>query len=238
MKQSWLDAPWYPAAFMVTLAAIFGAGVTGVHLATRGILERNQRVRFETALVEVFGLADTPAMDETAVHALVEKRVEPLGSWTDPETGLRLPVYRAWKDDARTQPAGIGFRFRGLGFWAPIEGILALTPDTERTLGLVILQQTETPGLGGRVAEPVFTQQFRKGVVVVPPLPDGRCVTLYTPGMGARSEHAVDAITGATRTSLAMERILNRRLAAFFRARRDAKTAGERRPDGSVRPPL
>ncbi len=195
--------------FMVLLSSVFGAGVTGIRLATRETLERNRDLAFQRALVNVFGLADGMANPDYA--QLYRERIV-AETMTDPETGRDIPVYTAYADAARQTPVAVGFRFTGLGFWAPISGVVALELDRRTTSGLVILEQQETPGLGGRVAEEEFTGQFQRGLTIA-----------AEAGRSLR----VDTITGATQTSMAMDRMLNEALAAYGRAWQAANQGGQ-----------
>ena len=216
-------------AFMVGVAAVFGAAVTGVHLATVGIVQRNTELLYQRALVRVFDLDENiPELTDAETARLARTRIDDTETRRDPRTGWTFQLLKAYDDETHTRLRAVGFRFRGLGFWAPIEGIVALSPDRTRTVGLVILRQTETPGLGGRVAEPVFTEQFSKGLLVGPSLDDDRRLTVGAVAPAPETREAyrhVQAITGATQTSLAMERILNDYLARFDRAMRLKATA-------------
>ena len=85
--------------------------------------------------------------------------------------------------------------------WGSISGIIALDQDFKTVLGMDFISQNETPGLGGRIEEDWFKEQFRK-------------IVLYEEGepiryASAGSEGQVDAITGATSTSNALLNIIN-----------------------------
>jgi Na+-transporting NADH:ubiquinone oxidoreductase subunit C len=198
--------------FMVLVALVFGAGVTGIRLATRETLRRNRDLAFQRALVNLFALAE--GTDSPDYAKLYQERIV-AETLTDPETGREIPVYTAYADTGRQTPVAIGFGFTGLGFWAPISGVVALDLDRRTTRGLVILEQQETPGLGGRVAEKEFTGQFQKGLAIA-----------------TDTDRAlrVDTITGATQTSMAMDRMLNEALVAYGRAWQAANQGG--RTDG------
>lgn len=92
----------------------------------------------------------------------------------------------------------------GTGYGGPIEAMLALQGDLETVAGLTVLSHNETPGLGGRISEPAWRQQF-----VGKSIRDGTgSVQLAVARGGAATEYEVDAITGATRTNNAMTRML------------------------------
>jgi Na+-transporting NADH:ubiquinone oxidoreductase subunit NqrC len=104
---------------------------------------------------------------------------------------------------SRVEPRGtIVYTVEGSGLWSRIRLLLAVDPDLERMYGLRVLEQAETPGLGGRIGEEGFQRQFR-GVSLQPAL---RIVRF------ASAPNEVNAVTGATRTSRAMEGIIGRAL--------------------------
>ena len=108
---------------------------------------------------------------------------------------------------------------------------MALTPDRDRTIGIVITEQKETPGLGGRVEEPIFTDPFRDGILVAAPADSATpfiIVSATRPPEGSeKAERHVQAITGATQTCMAMATILDDSLRAFARAWDAAATGSE-----------
>jgi len=208
---------------MTAVAAVFGSAVTGLYLLSRDTIARNRVRAYETALVRAFGLRTSG--DERTDSEIVIEQITVKKQLTDPETGWRSTLIEGFTDAGKTKLKGEAFRFRGLGFWAPIEGILALTPPQKnavrKTIGLVILEQTETPGLGGRISEETFTTQFANGINVTP-MANGKCLVISStpPTDGSvNAQHHVDAITGATQTCMAMERILNDHLQRYARAR-------------------
>ena len=102
----------------------------------------------------------------------------------------------------RNSEGSIAFEFKGRGHQGPISGLVALGPDLRSVKGLVILEQQETPGLGGRITEEEFLDQFR-GVALDPEL------VILPAGREPTAANEVDGITGATRTSQALEEMLD-----------------------------
>ena len=64
------------------------------------------------------------------------------------------------------------------------------------------MQQEETPGLGGVVADLKYLAKY-VGIMIVPQ------IEVNIPDSAANKPNEVDSITGATRTSKAFEQILN-----------------------------
>ncbi len=90
--------------------------------------------------------------------------------------------------------------FSGPGLWDHIYTVICIQPGltekgffSEKLLGLQILQQRETPGLGGRIEEKEFTNQFSFF-----PLKKGSPNIVI--GRVKESELEIDGITGATMT--------------------------------------
>ena len=88
--------------------------------------------------------------------------------------------------------------------------MIAIKPDLKTIKGITIIHQAETPGLGGRIAEPEFLDRF-KGKDVFPSL------MIERPGK-ANKNNEVDGITGATLSGKAFERILNREIKKYVPA--------------------
>lgn len=225
-------SPAYVAAFAAIVPAILTAAIMTLHVATADRVRRNEQLLRKKALLELFaadlGVADASALSDDAVADLVDRRIDTSRTLRDPQTGLELPLATAYRTDIRADatPAksdvlGHAIPFSGNGFWGPIEGLLGLSPDLERATGLVLLRQTETPGLGGRIEERSFREQFMK-LRVSRPAGGGKFI--YIGGAAAagpsdpRFGRTVQAITGATQTCLALERLLNESLERFHRA--------------------
>ena len=61
---------------------------------------------------------------------------------------------------------GYALALRSPGFWGPIDGYLGVDSRAERILGIAFTRQGETPGLGGRIVEAWFREQFRGKPIV------------------------------------------------------------------------
>lgn len=98
----------------------------------------------------------------------------------------------------------VAFEFYGPGLWGPISGVASINSDLKSIKTIKILHQEETPGLGGRIAEVAFLKQFR-GKEFFPKL-------IFAPQGKGAAKNEVDAITGATGSSKALEKLLNETL--------------------------
>ena len=239
-----VDKPLYVLVFSAVVSSAFTAAVMALHVATRDAVRRQEELFQQRALVELFGFGANPTGEPAGAERIGElyrTRIRPVDvPMVDPETGAvfnRGPQEgggdgpRSFVAVSAARPGGatgvIGYAFPiwGPGFWARIDGYVALSPDLKEVLGVTFLRHSETPGLGGRITEPAWREKFR-GLSLWPPAAGGRHIRIGgdkptgpgDPGSG----RWVDAITGATGTSAAVERLLNERLSELRRAAADA----------------
>jgi electron transport complex protein RnfG len=122
-----------------------------------------------------------------------------------------LRVYKGL--DAGNQTAGYAFVAEGPGFQGPISMIVGIEPDLDTLLGMKVLEQVETPGLGAKISQdtpkPDFYEQFT-ALPIADVAPDFLlCLKRDDPKL----QNDVEAITGATISSKAVVDIINLSLA-------------------------
>ncbi len=105
-------------------------------------------------------------------------------------------IYYVGKEADRST---VAFKSRGPGLWSLIEVLIAVEMDKSELFGLRVLSQGETPGLGGRISEKSFQDSF-SGLSIEPQV---KIVKF------AIAANEVDAISGATKTSQALEVLIN-----------------------------
>ncbi len=91
----------------------------------------------------------------------------------------------------------------GAGLWGPIWGYIALRSDFDTIYGVVFAHKSETPGLGAEIATAQFGDQFKSKEIFT----DGKLssIAIVKGGASAGNMHEVDAISGGTITSKALE---------------------------------
>ena len=194
-------SPAYVLSFMAAICLVFGAGISGVNYATQGLLAKNAAMHRNRVLCRAFQL-EVAGSSAEAYQQAVDASIQ------SSDAGGR-EIYTC------TAPGkeSVGFVAGGMGFWDRIEAVVVLSPDLQRVLNIQFLEQKETPGLGARIEEPWFTDQF-KGLALAWDDPQGQRVLVgANPAPNAANE--VDAITGATQTSMALMRFFNEELDAF-----------------------
>ena len=107
----------------------------------------------------------------------------------------------------------------GTGLWGPIWGYIALKSDFNTIFGTTFDHKGETPGLGAEINTPEFCKQFEGKQI----FNNGEFVSILVVKGGAdpTAVNQVDAISGGTITSKAVEAMLQSNLAeylSFFKA--------------------
>ena len=178
----------------ITVMLVLIAGVSTLLLGmlysyTAPIVEMKKEIELEMNILDAFGIEYTAEniSDIFRREITIEKNGEML-------------LYKYYKEGS-TEPEGIACVIGGSGFWAPITALMLLTPDLKQIKELKILENQETPGLGGRITEAQFLEQFKDLMVS-----QGVETALNRP---ADKDNEFECITGATQTSEALKKIIN-----------------------------
>jgi len=122
-----------------------------------------------------------------------------------PASERKLPVYVGTLDDGTNAYV---MPLRGKGLWGPIWGYISLKPDMNTVYGAVFDHQGETPGLGAEIATPTFQEPF-SGKQIFKDSSEFISIKVIKGGAPDNDSHAVDAISGGTITSKALEAMLD-----------------------------
>lgn len=196
------NSPSYVLGYMAVLCVFFGTGVSLVHYATRDLLAANEQLNNNRVISSAFDLP----VDGRAPADYARAITETLEIARSAESGADRDVYRHRDGDTTRY----GFPFSGMGFWDRIEGFVTLSEDLQTILRLRFFDHQETPGLGGRIEEPEFLDQF-EGLEIDWDAEPSRRVIIGR-GLDREQPNQVDAITGATGTSEAVIEFFNAEL--------------------------
>ncbi len=186
----------YPVVFMIIVSAVFTTALATLNAVTIERVETQEAVKNQRSLLYVFGQEIPEGLNETqaAFETLVEMK-----------TINDVSYYVATEND---ELLGYAFPFQGSGLWGTIWGYVAITPDFTQITGVDFIKHAETPGLGGRISEDWYRDQFR-GIEISEGLTEA---IIYRPSDGGNA----DAITGATLTSNAVKNMINAELIHLF----------------------
>jgi Na+-transporting NADH:ubiquinone oxidoreductase subunit C len=202
----------FSIAYMFALTLFFTSMVSAVKFFNEKKIETNQRVKLQRIILSVL---DVPIEDDAPDRELVQvfsERVKAI------EVKGRT-VYVGYGQDGHTV-TGYAFSIGGPGFWGPIYGMVGVGPDASQILGIAFYKHSETPGLGARISEPWFAKQFEG--LLLHPIDGGNKIFYLKPEGTGKEPNELDAVTGATGTSRAVEAFVNQELDRFVRKIRGA----------------
>lgn len=221
-------------AFAFLVSALCAVMVTAATVTLRPIQAQNraveQQARLEALLTEIPGLTQilagpdymtlsTVVVDLRRAEAAQDVTPETLpGALADSTNWTQLSpqedianlgsranlkqIYLLRGPDERVQV--VILPVSGTGYGGPIEAMVAVADDMNTVAGLTVMSHGETPGLGARITEPAWRQQFSGKSIT----DQTGAVRLTVARAAGNSEFEVDAITGATRTNTAMTSML------------------------------
>lgn len=206
-KKSFSETRVYPIFFMIILTIIFvGVLATFYHLTQ----ERVQNYKAKNLQTTILNLFDLPTDN---IDASYKKHIKVMNKEIEIEgEKISLRYYEASVGD---KMLGYSFPVSGSGLWSTISAMLAVTPDLKEIINLEIINQNETPGLGGRITEEWFKQQFAKKQMV-----QGSKISLFNliPEKDKANSNDINQITGATASSKAVVDMLYKDMKTISKA--------------------
>jgi electron transport complex protein RnfG len=105
--------------------------------------------------------ATYPMIQEQAQKALEQSVVNVIPGATEMSAIDKdgMTFYQGTDNDGNVK--GIAFKATGSGFGGPIEIMVGYDPEQGVLTGIEIISMSETPGLGAKIKEANFTDQFR-----------------------------------------------------------------------------
>lgn len=121
-----------------------------------------------------------------------------------PASERKLPVFISKNSEGKVNYI---FPVIGTGLWGPVWGYIAIGEDLKTINGVVFDHKSETPGLGAEITTPSFEDQFIGKEIFEQSTFTGIKVLKGT-GSSKGNNHAVDAISGGTITSRAVQNMI------------------------------
>ena len=164
-----------------TICIVAGLALAGVHSATKEPIEKQllQSVKGPAVKVVLTDYDNDPINDNFKLPAGKDKKGR----------DVFQTVFPAKKGG---QVTALALDASGKGFAGEVGVMVGITPDGRLT-GIAITKHSETPGIGSRVTEPKFTEQFKGKPVDDPTSVDGVSGATYsTKGVFAAVTAAVE----------------------------------------------
>ncbi|MDO5028910.1 MAG: FMN-binding protein [Bacillota bacterium] len=187
----------YPIVFMTLLTIVTVFILAFLNQSTLAKVEENQNLELRRKILYVFDMYQEGETSDEEVNKLFEENVVE-SDWNDQKL---YTLMEGSEEKAYAVP------FAGPGLWGSINGYIGVDAAMETITGVEFISQNETPGLGGRIAESPYKEQYR-GVDISGATDK---FVINRPAAGGN----IDAIAGATQTSTYVETMINEDLKTF-----------------------
>lgn len=180
--------------FVIVMGTISSALLVGVNSYTAPLITKNEEIKLKSSVLDAFEIP----YEKPKIISIFDEKVK-----------------EATKDKYKfynTADGSIAFEFSGPGLWGPVKGIISLEKDLKTIRKIKVTHQEETPGLGSRISEENYLKQF-KNKEILPKL-------IFKPEGKSAQKNEVDAITGATGSSRAFEKLINENVQKYLTALR------------------
>lgn len=204
----------YQIVYSAIMVVIVGAVLALIYMVLKPQQDRNRDNDTRKQILAAINV--TPEDDEAIAtdyktHIVKEYIVDDKGAVTDSSENVAFNVNMAKniKATKRLLPVFVAnvkgetkyiFPVYGAGLWGPIWGYVAINADGKTIYGTNFSHQGETPGLGAKITESDFQNEFKGKHIYM----DGafKCVEVMKKGQKSMNgAETIDAISGATITS-------------------------------------
>lgn len=188
----------FPIVFMIVTTVFFTFLLAWLNQVTSDTIALNEKTDLRSKILYVFDI-DVEDNDPEIIEEIFNEHIE--SSVIEDKT-----IYFTREGD---EVSAYAFPVEGIALWGSLEAYVAVTSDLTEILGIEFISHNETPGLGGRISEEWFKEQFRG--LDLENKEDGKYI-IYKPDPSGN----VDAVTGATLTSNSVKDILNTNIHEFI----------------------
>jgi len=187
----------YPVLFMIIITAFFTLSLASINELTSDKINHNEEIKIKKSLLYVFNILPE---DKAMIDKIYEDTISTLN-----KNDRKIFVARI-----DNKIIGYAFEIQGNALWGVVKGYAAISPDLKRLLGIDFISHSETPGLGGRISEAEYKEQFRNLELVG----SREDYIIHRPNPGGN----IDGISGATLTSESVRSFLNEDIRNFLRS--------------------
>jgi Na+-transporting NADH:ubiquinone oxidoreductase subunit C len=181
----------FPIWFTMVVTLVFIAATSVVYSITKDQIKLNENLRFIKSVLLAAGVP-VPAQPSDA-EKIFSERVKEIK-----DNNGKTQYFVIYSEDRSSVSTYVLVR-SGAGLWGTITATVGVNSDLSSFAGLTIVDQSETPGLGGRITEQWFMDQFKGKKSPLTTVPEGN----------PAGENEFQAITGATYSTNAIREIVN-----------------------------
>ena len=140
----------YPIMFTLIVTAVTIFLLAGINYLTADAIALNEETTLRSTILYVFNI-DFPTGDAEKIEEIFNEHVKAK------QVGEKTIYYIEEGDEI----VAYAFPVDGVALWGSVKAYVAITADYSEILGMDFVSHSETPGLGGRISEDWFKEQFR-----------------------------------------------------------------------------
>lgn len=216
-SKSFKDSNLYPVVFMLIACVVFVGVLAYMYRGSEKKIDEYKQGSYQKLVLSLLSdvLAEyTGSNASDILNSYPESFIAYIKEINIP--GLSNRVFVA---EISNQAIGYCVEIKGKGLWGSMKALVALSSDMKELQGISIYEQMETPGLGARIGEDWFVEQF-KGIRIVKdnavPGDYLNSFELIPEGKQADNPLQIRQITGATITTSSVVKMLTEELSSIY----------------------
>ena len=210
----------YTIAYAAVLGLVCATALTAVHALTKEAHQNNKAAKKARDIMKVL---DVPFDANASAKEIVEIQKQKVNEYEKLAGVLGVTgVYSSGEGKGQLW----ALEFKGEGMWKPIKGLLCLKNDMKTIHGVTFYEQEETPGLGARIAEPLFQNGFRGKTIYDSSGKPG--IRIMRKGTHSQNNE-IDSVSGASITSGKVQDMLNKLIEKIDKAKANGPEASDGR---------
>ncbi len=226
-KKLFRETALYPIIFMVLITVIFVGLLSLFYNSEKSRIDDNQEILYYRQILEIFNdkIAEVDFYQIQDDQVLEFKDKYLMDFELTSEKGLR----RFFKVVDNGLVLGYCFDIIGAGLWGTMKAVVGFEPNLETLIDFNVYEQVETPGLGGRIAEPADKLNLRADLKGTRFLDSGKITNykLISESSSPDKSNEIRQITGATITSSSFLKMLNQEMSMLIPLFQEEMAKGE-----------
>ncbi|MCF7912140.1 MAG: FMN-binding protein [Candidatus Cloacimonetes bacterium] len=222
-KMSFRDSRFYPVFFMIILSAILTFILATSYQLSKERVKMFREVSMQTSLLSLF-IPELPELNGKTLAALEAEEISKLYKTYIVRKSLNAE-YNYYKFSREGQELGYIFPVSVKGLWSTIHLLVAIKSDFSEYIGIKVINQGETPGLGARITEAWFQEQFSGKAILQA---DGFVTLKLIDENEQPASGMIRQITGATVSSRAVVSGVREKLKILYEQYFSKKSKGDK----------
>jgi len=216
-KTPFRDSLIYPIVFVLAISVVFVGILAVLYRSNEAKIMNNRLDSYQKMVLQLMSVKIGEAAEIKPFWLMNNYPA----SYHEYIREIKVPGLdrRCFQAVVNSQTVALCFEINGKGLWGTMTALAAFDPEVKTLLGLAIYDQMETPGLGARIEESWFLDQFNNiGIIKANPQTNDYVIdfSLIPEGKKAADPSQIQQVTGATITSRSVIQMLKTEINAIY----------------------